>query len=198
MMWRAAAWSGTIYGLMMLGLLARPAGAGPLDADTCGKLSTQRAALEALGVRAILQQGPQKSLPGERVEQVRQLIALDEQLTFRCLGGRPLVDLKEDPPDPAAAAEAGAVVPKKVARPKAQTAPVDGAPAKAKPASAPASDQTAPARDAGTQPAPPKRVAAPPPAAKPKPKVDDSFRPPASGDPNSRGLGAQAPSQQAN
>lgn len=85
-------------------LLQAPATrAAQLDKDTCTKLKTEQGQLELSGTRGNLDRGPEwakASLPPEKLEQVRRLIEVDEQLLFRC-GGRPLVTLPNDP-DPAA------------------------------------------------------------------------------------------------
>jgi hypothetical protein len=78
------------------------------------------------------------NLEPARLEQIKRLLEIDEQLLFRC-GGRPLVSLPKDPdPDPAArepgdnAAKAPAVakVPKKDPAKKAAALPSADQPAK--------------------------------------------------------------------
>ena len=75
-------------------LLQAPATrAAQLDKDSCAKLKTEQAQLEQGGTRASQGKGPEwakANLAADKLEQVRRLIELDEQLLFRC-GGRPLV-----------------------------------------------------------------------------------------------------------
>src|SRR5437762_6022113 len=85
-------------------LLQAPATrAAQLDKDRCAKLKTEQAQLEQGGTRGSMGKGPEwakVNLPPDKLEQIRRLIELDEQLLFRC-GGRPLVIIPHDP-DPAA------------------------------------------------------------------------------------------------
>jgi hypothetical protein len=85
-------------------LLQAPATrAAQLDKDSCAKLKTEQVQLEQGGTRGSMGKGPEwakVNLGPEKLEQIRRLIELDEQLLFRC-GGRPLVVIPHDP-DPAA------------------------------------------------------------------------------------------------
>ena len=85
-------------------LLQAPATrAAQLDKDSCAKLKSEQAQLEQGGTRGSMGKGPEwakVNLAAEKLEQIRRLIELDEQLLFRC-GGRPLVVIPHDP-DPAA------------------------------------------------------------------------------------------------
>jgi hypothetical protein len=85
-------------------LLQAPATrAAQLDKDSCAKLKIEQAQLEQGGTRGSMGRGPEwakVNLVPEKLEQIRRLIELDEQLLFRC-GGRPLVVIPHDP-DPAA------------------------------------------------------------------------------------------------
>jgi hypothetical protein len=183
--------SGRLWAVCVI-VLSAPVEAGVLDADTCAKLYAERSELEARGVRGVLQLGPQQAnLTPDRLAQVRQLITLDEQLQFRCAGARPLIELKEDAPEPPEAALAAAAVPKKVPKPRPATAAAPPGPP-ATPAAAKKAVAPAVVDPAAPNAAPAKKS----PAARTKPKVDDAYRPPASGDPNSQGLGAQAPPAQ--
>lgn len=80
--------------------------ATPLDADTCAKLKVEQAHLENAGVGHNMAKGPEwakANLAAEKIEAVRRLIEVEEQLLFRCTG-RLLVQLPPEPdPDPAAA-----------------------------------------------------------------------------------------------
>jgi hypothetical protein len=81
-------------------LLQAPATrAAQLDKDSCAMLKTEQAQLEQGGMRGNLGKGPEwakTNLAPEKLEQIRRLIEVDEQLLFRC-GGRPLVLLPSDP-----------------------------------------------------------------------------------------------------
>ena len=89
-----------IAALLLQGSAAR---AAQLDKDSCAKLKTEQAQLEQGGTRGSMGKGPEwakVNLAPDKLEQIRRLIELDEQLLFRC-GGRPLVIIPHDP-DPAA------------------------------------------------------------------------------------------------
>jgi hypothetical protein len=89
-----------IAALLLQGSAAR---AAQLDKDSCAKLKTEQAQLEQGGARGSMGKGPEwakVNLAPDKLEQIRRLIELDEQLLFRC-GGRPLVIIPHDP-DPAA------------------------------------------------------------------------------------------------
>ena len=115
-------------------LLATAARSSPLGKDGCAQLKVEQGELERSGTRASMSKGPQwakSNLEPARLEQIKRLLEIDEQLLFRC-GGRPLVNLPKDPdPDPAArepgdnAAKAPAVakIPKKDPAKKAAAAP---------------------------------------------------------------------------
>src|SRR5262245_19605050 len=81
-------------------LLPAPAGrAAQLDQESCNKLKGEQVQLEKEGARSNLGKGPdwaKANLAPEKIEHVRRLIEVDEQLLFRC-GGRPLVVLPSDP-----------------------------------------------------------------------------------------------------
>lgn len=117
-------------------VLATAARASPLGKDGCAQLKVEQEDLERAGTRASMSKGPQwakSNLEPARLEQIKRLLEIDEQLLFRC-GGRSLVNLPKDPdPDPAArepgdsAAKAPAVAkaPKKDPAKKAAAAPSD-------------------------------------------------------------------------
>jgi hypothetical protein len=148
-------------------LLATAARSSPLGKDGCAQLKVEQGELERSGTRASMSKGPQwakSNLEPARLEQIKRLLEIDEQLLFRC-GGRPLVNLPKDPdPDPAArepgdnAAKAPAVakVPKKDPAKKAAAAPSTDQPAKepakkkaAAPKAAPAAPVAADKGEAG-------------------------------------------------
>jgi outer membrane biosynthesis protein TonB len=79
--------------------------AAPLDKEGCEKLKAERAWLEQAGTRGHMSKGPhwaKTNLEPGKLDQIRRLLEVDEQLLFRC-HGKPLVNLPKDPdPDPAA------------------------------------------------------------------------------------------------
>ena len=88
-------------------LLQAPAArAAQLDKDGCAKLKTEQGQLEHAGTRGSMAKGPEwakANLAPDKLDQIRRLIEVDEQLLFRC-HGRPLVNLPKDPTDPDPAA----------------------------------------------------------------------------------------------
>lgn len=188
--------------LAALTLSFRDVRAAPLDAATCGQLKGEQVRMEQGGVRDRMAKGPswaKANLAADKIDEVRRLIELDEQLLFRC-STRNLVELPaEADAEPAGANEDGkdAASPKADAppagqkKPAAKSAPAEPAKspaAKAKPKeaakTAPAPPKTAPpakkqtpAKDAAVPP--PEKAAAAKPKPKPKAKVDDAFKAPA-------------------
>jgi hypothetical protein len=78
----------------------------PLDKDGCAKLKVEQGQLEHAGARGNMGKGPQwakTNLEPEKLDQIRRLLEVDEQLLFRC-HGKPLVNLPKDPADPDPAA----------------------------------------------------------------------------------------------
>jgi hypothetical protein len=93
-------------------LLQMPAArAAPLDKDGCAQLKVEQGQLELAGTRGNMGKGPQwakTNLEPEKLDQIRRLLEVDEQLLFRCRG-KPLVILPKDATDPdPAAREPGA------------------------------------------------------------------------------------------
>ena len=87
----------------IVALPSQPGHSAALDKDSCNRLKTEQDGLEKQGVRANILKGPEwakANLPADKLEQVRRVIELDEQLLFRC-AGKPLVVLPPEP-DPAA------------------------------------------------------------------------------------------------
>jgi hypothetical protein len=174
--------------------------AATLDKDTCVRLEGEQAALEKSGVRVTLGKGAawaRDNLPLDKLQEVRRLIEVDEQILFRCQG-KPLVLLPssvdadpvqstddpadaEKPADGAAAAtkaapakDAKAPVPKAAAVTPGKAA--TDAPAKKAPPAAPKA--TAPVQPKPKDSAVKSETTV---AAKPKPapkKVDDAYKPP--------------------
>jgi hypothetical protein len=170
----------------------------PLDKDDCNKLKDEQGQLEKSGVRDSLAKGPQwakGNLASDKLEAVRRLIEVDEQLLFRC-AAKPLVVLPLEVESPSMAGEdkaspkrEGRVVPE-VDGKKANGSEAPAAPAPDQSASNPSlapKRMTAP--KTATKSAPktvpkttPKtavkstpKIAAP---AKSQPKVDDAYHPP--------------------
>jgi hypothetical protein len=159
-----------------------PAAAEPLDAERCSSLKAEQSQLEQAGVRDNLQRGAawgKANLSAAKLEEVRHLIEVDEQVLFRC-GSKALVNLPPDEPEPAAKADdkpAG----KTEAKPDA-AAPGGKEETKAKVPAAPAKKAHSAAVPKAAAPAkaakPAKEAPATAKAAAPKPKVDDAYRPP--------------------
>lgn len=86
--------------------VASAVAANPLDPRVCEPLRTEHEALVAAGAQADMDRGPEwakANLAAERLQKIERLLALKEQLTFRCglqLTARPAV--KEPPPPPPA------------------------------------------------------------------------------------------------
>lgn len=172
--------------------------ATPLDKDGCTKLKVEQSQLEQGGTRGSMGRGPEwakANLAPEKLDQIRRLIEVDEQLLFRCQG-RPLVNLREtDPQLPAAegkqppkrpltkapkASEGekkGPVPVRKAAAPPVEKAVVKEAPA-AKKATAAPTPPAPPAKD-GKEGEDKKAAAIKAAKAKAKAKANDAYRPPA-------------------
>ena len=178
--------------------------AAPLDAATCGQLKGEQVRMEQGGVRDRMAKGPswaKANLAADKIDEVRRLIELDEQLLFRC-SARNLVDLPaEADADPPPAVPGASEDGKDAASPKADAArrparkslrpralrvnlprhPLPRPRRKRRPSrpprpkAAPPAKKQAPAKDAGAAPPPEKAAAAKP---KPKAKVDDAFKAP--------------------
>jgi hypothetical protein len=197
-------------------LLQMPAArTAPLDKGGCATLKVEQGELEKAGTRGNMGKGPQwakTNLQPEKLDQIRRLLEVDEQLLFRC-HGKPLVNLPKDPTDADPAArepEAKGPAPrtpkagKKEAAKKAAAQPAD------QPAKDTAKDEAeagkASPEPKGSSPAkadnkpeskPEKKTAQQPTAAKKsksKPKVDDAYRVPAT-DPGSNPFGQQPASK---
>jgi hypothetical protein len=188
--------------LVLTALLLQGMGAqaATLDKDTCARLEGEQATLEKTGVRATLAKGAawaRDNLPLDKLQEVRRLIEVDEQILFRCQG-KPLVLLPssvdadpvqstDDPADgekpadgAAAATKAAPAKDTKAPAPKAAAvtpgkAAVE-APAKKAPPAAPKA--TAPVQPKPKDSAVKSETTV---AAKPKPapkKADDAYKPP--------------------
>ena len=190
---------GLVLGAHLLLASSSVAAAATLDQEACARLKTELLQLEFAGTRTSMAKGPdwaKANLGADKLQQIKRLLEVEEQILFRCQG-KPLVVLPEgvdaEPAPPAerskdgtAAAKPGtepkgaskdapapAKAPAKAAAPAAAKAAGTAAqpPAPAKGA-APAAKAAGPAKAAGEPPA-----AAPKPKPKPKPKADDAWRP---------------------
>lgn len=160
-------------------LQAIGAQAATLDKDTCARLEGEQTALEKTGVRATLAKGAtwaKDNLPLDKLQEVRRLIEVDEQILFRCQG-KPLVLLPSSvDADPVQSTDDNGPDGEKPADGKA--APTKAAPAKDAKTPAPKAAAVTSGKTAVEAPA----KKAPPAAAKPKPapkKADDAYKPPA-------------------
>ena len=188
--------------LLLQGIGAQAAN---LDKEACTRLEEEQGKFEKAGVRATIAKGAawaKDNLSADKLQEVRRLIEVDEQILFRCQG-KPLVLLPSsvdaDPvaptdenaadgekPADGKAAPAKAVAPKdapaKAAAPKAAVTKSDGA-------GDPAAKKAAPVVPKATAPTQPKpqskdaaaKTEAAAAVAKPKPapkKVDDAYKPP--------------------
>jgi hypothetical protein len=185
--------SGITVLLAALLLQAPSTRAAPLDKEGCANLKAEQGQLENAGTRGNMAKGPQwakTNLEPDKLDQVRRLLEVDEQLLFRCQG-RPLVNLPNDPTDPdpaarepgtdAAKSAPAAKVPKAPKKEVAKKDPGKQEPAKKKAAAQPANPAAKGQAKQGTPP--PEASAAAdknPPAAKKKAKqkADDAYRPP--------------------
>lgn len=176
-------------GMLLASFAARSA---PLDQETCTKLKAEQTFLEKVGARSGMGKGPEwakANLPSDRLEQIRRLIELDEQVLFRC-SGKPLVELPKDvdndAPTPdtdakdAAAKDAGKGGAAKAAKAAGVPAEKKGA-APSKKAAVPPGAKEAATEAAVAKPAPKGAATAAKPKSKskPKPKPDDAYKPPA-------------------
>jgi hypothetical protein len=99
------------YLVATLLLAASQAGASPLEPDACATLNGERDGLIAAGTKADMARGPEwakANLAAGQLQKIERLIAIEEQLSFRC--GQPVTaspQMKEPPkPPPAKAAAA--------------------------------------------------------------------------------------------
>jgi hypothetical protein len=196
---------GIVLGVQALVACCGAAGAATLDQEACARLKTELMQLELGGTRSSMAKGPEwarVNLPADKLQQIKRLIEIEEQILFRCQG-KPLVVLPEgvdgeapavaDRKEGPAAAAPAKEPPKALPAGKAQ-GPTSGPPfgqgqakapappqpkaggAAAKPA-APAANKTGAAKAVeppitSAQPKP-----KPLPAPKAKPKVDDAYQP---------------------
>jgi hypothetical protein len=156
--------------------LCGAARAAEITKAECEALHAENRGLISAGVPKLMEKGPdwaKANLPPEQLSQIKRLLHVSEQITFRCETIRPInakvdqsgeadgTDSIDDPAPPAAApVERAATAPADAARPKPKPAPKPGN--EAKPAPKP--------KVAGTA----KPEAAP---KTPQPKANDAFVP---------------------
>jgi hypothetical protein len=129
----------------------------PLDAATCGQLRGEQVRMEQSGVRASMEKGPQwakANLAADKLDQIRRLMDVDEQLIFRC-SSRNLVEL---PPE----ADADPAPPKTDKEDKEASSKADTPGPQAKPDTAKAAAPP-PAKTPAAKPGPKKEAAKSPP-----------------------------------
>ena len=161
----------------------------PLDKDGCANLRAEQGQLEQAGTRGNMAKGRNGPRPTwtAKLEQIRWLLEVDEQLLFRCQG-KPLVDLPKDPTDPDPAAREPGTEPAKAAKaPKKEVAkeePGAGGDEEGRRTTGQPRDE-----DRGR----PGSSGEKPPAAKKagEAKVDDAYRPPV--EPGSKPFPSQQP-----
>jgi hypothetical protein len=184
--------SGITVLLTALLLQAPATRAAPLDKDGCANLKAEQGQLELAGARGNMAKGPQwakTNLEPDKLEQIRRLLEVDEQLLFRCQG-RPLVQLPKEPTDPdpaarepgtdAAKSAPGVKAPKAPKKEVAKKDPGKQEPAKKKAAAPPANPPAKAQAKQGSGPPPEAIASDKKPAAKKnaKQKADDAYRPP--------------------
>lgn len=148
--------------------------AEPLPKEYCDKLLTEQADLEKAGLKDAYLKGPawaKANLGADQLKRVERFIAVEELLSFRCGLAKARLTLpfadEDHPPSPPEESKdddsPSAAKPKP--KPKAKAEP----PAKA-PRAAP--------KSVSSPESPAKQPVAAQAPAKPKPKVDDAYRPP--------------------
>jgi hypothetical protein len=156
---------GIVLGVQALVACCGPAAAATLEQEACARLKTELMQLELGGARSSMAKGPEwakVNLPADKLQQIKRLIEVEEQILFRCQG-KPLVVLPEGVDGEAAA---GTDRKEGVAATPAKEPPKALPPGKAQgPASGPASGQAS-GQGQAKAPAPPHPKAAGP-AAKP-------------------------------
>ncbi|WP_171946458.1 hypothetical protein [Hyphomicrobium sp. CS1GBMeth3] len=71
----------------MLSLATPTALAAPLDPEACTALKTEHTSLVAAGAKSDMSRGPEwakTNLAPDRLDKIKRLIAVEEQLSFRC------------------------------------------------------------------------------------------------------------------
>jgi hypothetical protein len=190
-----------LLGALAFALLDTGVRAEPLDAATCDLLKGEQVRMEQSGVRSSMDKGPvwaKSNLAADKLDQIRRLIELDEQLLFRC-SARNLVELPPDadadpaaaktdeegkaPASPKADAPAAPAAKSKSGTAKNASAPAAKAQSKEAAKAAPEAAKAAPAKKkpdpakaaVGSTPSSDKAATAKP---KPKAKADDAYKAP--------------------
>ena len=160
------------------------ANAARLEKEACDGLKAEQATLVAAGVRDKMQGGPEhaKAAFGPAVlEQIKRLIEVEEQITFRCDRPR-IAALRPPAPTPPPGAEPA---PAAGEEPAAES-PAHPKPKKQKKAKAPAAAPAVEGETAAAPPAPPKKK-------KPKPNPDAAAEAPAPAKPKAAAAPAAKP-----
>ncbi len=198
--------------LVLIALLLEGIGAqaANLEKDACVRLEEEQGRFEKAGVRATIAKGAawaKDNLPPDKLQEVRRLIEVDEQILFRCQGkplvllpssvdADPVVTTDENAPEGEKPAD-GKAAPSKPAIPKAAVPKDAPAKAAAPKAAAVKTDKAGdppvkkaapvvPKAAAPTQPKPQSKdgtassdaTAVAKPKPAPKKKVDDAYKPP--------------------
>jgi hypothetical protein len=96
-------------------LMCASANAAPLEQSACAALNNERDRLIASGLKSDMERGPEwakTNLAADRLQQIQRLIAVEEQLSFRCdklVTAAP--QIKEPPKPEPGKAEASAAKP---------------------------------------------------------------------------------------
>ena len=88
---------GIVLGVQALVACCGAAAAATLDQEACARLKTELMQLELGGTRGSMAKGPEwakVNLPADKLQQIKRLIEVEEQILFRCQG-KPLVVLPE-------------------------------------------------------------------------------------------------------
>ena len=88
---------GIVLGVQALVACCGPAAAATLEQEACARLKTELMQLELGGTRGSMAKGPEwakVNLPADKLQQIKRLIEVEEQILFRCQG-KPLVVLPE-------------------------------------------------------------------------------------------------------
>jgi len=199
-LWQRITRIGVLLGPLSLAL-SGAAVAAALDQEACARLKTELLQLELAGVRVSMAKGPdwaKLNLATDKLDQIKRLLEVEEQILFRCQG-KPLVVLPEgvdaEPPPPPERKEAAPAKPAADGKAAAKEVKQPASKAPAKAAAPPAANAAAPSAAKAGQPAAkaPTAKAAPAKAAEPtvpakpkpavKPKVDDAYKPAPASDP---------------
>jgi len=147
-------------------LSGSPAPAAPLDDAACERLKAEQAQLLLAGVRESMAQGPdwaKANLPASRLKEIERLIAVDEQLLFRCPRPKSVEAATADETENGEAGEKSATA-SKSKEPAASTSKAKGKPSTRPEPAVPLPVRKPKLNDAYVPP--------------PKPKLNDAYVPP--------------------